>query len=163
MLSLASALFLTLHYHRLLLNSLGFLGPITLFLILRVHGFAINPLLSFLSLLWACHGPFLLSTSYIAHDLLFLSFQAPLSPFTSSRPICLSHGPMVHYSYRLDLMSFLSICQLLSIRVTGLLLPTWASKMALNTNQCNWRCCYPKLATSLENILPIFMLASMAS
>ena len=60
LLSLASALFLTLHYHRLLLNSLGFLGPITLFLILRVHGLAINPLLSFLSLLWACRCPFLL-------------------------------------------------------------------------------------------------------
>ena len=96
------------------------------------------------------------STSYIAHDLLFLFFRAPLSPFTSSRPICLSHGPMIHYSCRLGLMSFISICQLLSVRVTGLLLPTWASKMALNTSQCNWRGCYPKLATSLENILPYF-------
>ena len=47
----SSALFLTLHYHGLLLNSLGFLGPMTLSLILRVHGLAINPLL------WACRDP----------------------------------------------------------------------------------------------------------
>ena len=54
----SSALFLTLHSHGLLLNSLGFPSLITLSLILGVHGFAINPLLSLLSLLWACHGPF---------------------------------------------------------------------------------------------------------
>ena len=54
----SSALFLTLHSHGLLLNSLGFLGPITLSFILRVHGLAINPLLSLLSLLWACRDPF---------------------------------------------------------------------------------------------------------
>ena len=40
------------------MNSLGFPGPITLFLILGVHGLAINPLLSLLSLFWACRGPF---------------------------------------------------------------------------------------------------------
>ena len=54
----SSALFLTLHSHGLLLNSLGFPGPITLSLIVWVHGFAINSLLSLLSLLWACRGPF---------------------------------------------------------------------------------------------------------
>ena len=54
----SSTIFLALHYHGLLLNSLGFPGPITLFLILGVHGLAINPLLSLLSLLWTCHGPF---------------------------------------------------------------------------------------------------------
>ena len=53
-----SAIFLTLHYHELLLNSLGFPGPITLFLILGIHGLAIDPLLSLLSLLWVCRGPF---------------------------------------------------------------------------------------------------------
>ena len=51
-------LFLTLHSHGLLLNSLGFPDPITLSLILGAHGLAINPLLSLLSLLWACRGPF---------------------------------------------------------------------------------------------------------
>ena len=38
------------------------------------------------------------STSYTTHSLLFLSFRAPLSPFTSSRPICLSYRPVIHYS-----------------------------------------------------------------
>ena len=52
------AIFLTLHSHGLLLNSLGFLGLITLSLILRIHGFAINPLFSLLSLLWAYRSPF---------------------------------------------------------------------------------------------------------
>ena len=51
-------LFLTLHSHGLLLNSLGFLVQITLSLIPGAHGLAINPLLSLLSLLWACRGPF---------------------------------------------------------------------------------------------------------
>ena len=54
----SSALFLSLHSHGFLLNSLGFPGPITLSLILGVHGFAINPLLSLLSLLWSYRGPF---------------------------------------------------------------------------------------------------------
>ena len=54
----SSTLFLTVHSHGLLLNSLGFPRPITLSFILGVHGFAINPLLSLLSLLWACRDPF---------------------------------------------------------------------------------------------------------
>ena len=77
----SSALFLTLHYHGLLLNSLGFFGPITLFLILRVHGFAINPLLSLLTLLWAYHDTF--SLFHIIHCpwfafSLFLGFFKPI-------------------------------------------------------------------------------------
>ena len=52
------ALFLTLHSHGLLLSSLGFPGPIALSLILGAHRLAINPLLSLLSLLWACRSPF---------------------------------------------------------------------------------------------------------
>lgn len=47
----SSALFLTLHYHGFLLNSLSFPGPITLSLILGVHGLAINPLIFLFSLL----------------------------------------------------------------------------------------------------------------
>ena len=56
----SSAFFLTLYSHGLLLNSLGFPSPITLSLILGVHGFAINPILSLLSLLLVCRNPFLL-------------------------------------------------------------------------------------------------------
>ena len=80
------ALFLTLYSHRLLLNSLDFLDPITLSLIPKAHGFAINPLLSFFHYFGSTVAHSRFSTSYIAHDLLFLSFRAPLSPFTSSRP-----------------------------------------------------------------------------
>ena len=54
----SSAFFLTSHHHGLLLNSLDFPGSITLFLILGVHGLAINLLLSLFSLHWACRGPF---------------------------------------------------------------------------------------------------------
>ena len=75
------------------------------------------------------------STSYIAHGLIFLFFQAPLSLFTSSRPICLSHGPVIHYSCHLGLMGFLSVCQFFSVRVAGLLPSIWASEMAINKDE----------------------------
>ena len=126
--------FLTLHSHGLLLNSLGFPNPITLSLILRAHELAIDPLLSLLSLLWICNDPF--SLFHIIYCLwFFLSFRAPLSPFTCSRLICLSHGPMIHYSCRLGLMSFLSIYQLFFVRIAGLLLSIWTSKMAINNQK----------------------------
>ena len=73
----SSALFLTSHYHGLLLNSLGFPDPITLFLILEVHGLAINPLLSLFSLLWTCCGPF--SLFHIIHCLWFAFSLFPSS------------------------------------------------------------------------------------
>ena len=72
------------------------------------------------------------STSYTAHGLIFLFFRAPLSLITSSRPICLSHGPVIHYSCHLGLMGFLSVCQFFSVRVAGLLPSIWASEMAIN-------------------------------
>ena len=40
----------------------------------------------------------------------------------------------LHYSSRSGLMSFLSVCQLFSIRVTGPLPSTWASEMAINND-----------------------------
>ena len=128
----SSTLFLTLHSHGLLLNSLGFPGPITLSSILGVHGFAINPLLSLLSLLWACRDPFSLFHIIYYPWFAFSLFPDSLSPFTSSRPIYLFHGPIIHYSCRLGLMGFLSIYQLFSVRIVGLLLSTWASKMTIN-------------------------------
>ena len=69
---------------------------------------------------WACHQPLTffafitlglswLILTFLHHILpmvcFFLSFWAPLSPFTPTRPICLSYGPVIHYSYRLGLMS----------------------------------------------------------
>ena len=105
----SSALFLTSHYHGLLLTSLGFSGPITLFSSLGLMGLPSTPY--FLCFHYfgpaADHSHFF--TSYTAHGLLFLSFRAPLGPFTSSRPICLSHGPVIHYSCHLSLMVFFSI------------------------------------------------------
>ena len=75
----SSALFLTLYYHGFLLNSLSFPGLITLFLILGVHGLAIDPLLSLLSLLWACYGPFsffhIIYCSWFAFSLFPSSFK----------------------------------------------------------------------------------------
>ena len=127
----SSTIFLTLHSYELLLNYLGFPGPITLSLILGVHGFAINPLLYLLSLFWACRSTFSLFHIIYCPCLLFLSFRTPLSLFTSSRPICLFHGPVIHYSCRLGLMGFLSICQLFYVRVASfsfpLGLPKWPS------------------------------------
>ena len=101
-------------------SSLGFMGlPSTpYFLYFNYFGSA------------AAHSHF--STSYIAHGLLFLPFRTPLSPFTSSRPICLSYGPVIHYSCRLGLMGFLFVYQLLSVYVAGLLPSTWASEMAID-------------------------------
>ena len=110
----------------------AFLAQLHYFSSLRFMGLTLTPYFlcfHYFGLAMA-HSHF--STSYTAHGLLFLSFRAPLSPFTFSRPICLSHGPVIHYSCRLGLLSFLFVCQLLYVRVVGLLLPTWASKMALN-------------------------------
>ena len=105
----SSALFLTSHYHGLLLTSLGFLGPITLFSSLGLMDLPSTPYFICFHYFGpiAAHSHFF--TSYTAHGLLFLSFRAPLGPFTSSRLICLSHGPVIHYSYHSGLMVFFSI------------------------------------------------------
>ena len=78
--------------------------------ILRVYGSAIKPLLSLLALLWACRSPFLLffhiiHCPWVCYSL-FLFFRALLSLFAFSRSIYLFHGPVIHYSCRLDLMVF---------------------------------------------------------
>ena len=67
------AIFLTLHSHGFLLTPLGFVGPITLSFILGVHGLSINPLLSLLSLLRDCCGPF--SLFYITYCPWFCFFS----------------------------------------------------------------------------------------
>ena len=93
------------------------------------------------------------STSYIAHGFFFFFlslFLGSFKPIYPSRPICLFHGPVIHYSCCLGLMGFLSICQLFSVRVAGLLLSTWASKMAINTRlnhlQVFYRFGFPELS-----------------
>ena len=82
----------------------GFLGPFTNFvfpwaftdfiglprpnyfiLILGVYGPAINPILSLLALLWACHSPFLL----FSHHTLLMGLLLTISLFPGSfEPIC---------------------------------------------------------------------------
>ena len=73
-------------------------------------------------------------TSYTAHGLLFLSFWAPLSPFTSSRPICLSHGFVIHYSCCLGLMCFLLFANSFLSVLLGFFfplgLPKWPSTIS---------------------------------
>ena len=81
----SSTLFLTLHYHGLYWilwasptqlhysSSLGSMGLLSTLYFLYFHYFGPT----------VAHSHF--STSYTAHGLLFLSFRAPLSPFTSSR------------------------------------------------------------------------------
>ena len=116
-----SSLLLTLHSHELLLASLGFPGPITSFSSL---GFMDLPLtLYFLCLhyFWACSGSFSLFLHHILPiGVLFLSFWASLSPFTSSRPVCLFHEPMIHHSCRLGLMVLPLVCQTFAALIAGL-------------------------------------------
>ena len=95
----------------------------------------------------AAHSHF--STSYTSHGLLFLSFRAPLSPFTSSRPICLSHGHVIHYSRRLGIMSFL-------LNLLTLFFPyCWASS-------CYWAP-LPKWVSTLPSFKGFSMMMMCAS
>ena len=115
---------------------IGLPRPNYFILILGIYGLVINPLLSLLTLLWTCHGPFLLFF-HIIHCpwvcyLLFLSFRALLSPYAFSMPIYLFHGPVIHYSYRLDFMFFFSLylADFFSVCVAwlGFLLFIWVSQ-----------------------------------
>ena len=101
--------FLILHIHGLLLTPLGFLSPITLFLIFGAQRLSINPLLSYfitLDLLW------LIFT--LLHHIMLMSF---LLLFQGSfKPICFPRGsfnilyePMIHCSCHPGLMIFLTI------------------------------------------------------
>ena len=78
---------LSLHFHELLLSSLGFSSPITLFLILGAHGIAINPLLSCFHYFGptVTHSHFF--TSYTAHGLLFFFFSFFPSSFKPIYPL----------------------------------------------------------------------------
>ena len=82
----SSSLLLTLHFHELLLISLGFPDLITLFLSLGFMSLPLTHYFLCLHYFWACSGPFSLFLHYILPmGMLFLSFRASLSPFTSSK------------------------------------------------------------------------------
>ena len=112
-------LLLTLHSHELLLTSLGFPGPITSFSSLGFIGLPLTPFFVCitLSLQWS-----ILTFLYhiLPMGMLFLSFWASLNSFTSSRPICLFHELVIHYSCHLGLMVLPPICQPFAALVTGL-------------------------------------------
>ena len=90
-------------------------------LILGVHGLAINPLLSLFALLLTLQWPILTFLHHILPiGMLFLSFRASLSPFTSSRSICLFHEPVIYRSCCLGLMVLPPVCQHFATLVIGL-------------------------------------------
>ena len=126
------ALFLTLHSHEFLLYSLGFPDPITLSLILGAHRLAINPLLSLLSLLWACCGPF--SLFHIIYYpwftfSLFPEFFKPIYPLKAHLLISWACDSLF---LPLRINEFSIHLPTLFYHVVRLLLSTWASKMAIN-------------------------------
>ena len=109
----SSSFLLTLHSHGPLLTSLDFPDPITSFSSLGFMGLPLTPYFLCMHYLWACSGPFSLFPNHILPmGMLFLSFRAFLSPFTSSRPICLFHELVIHHSCRLGLMTLSLVCYL---------------------------------------------------
>ena len=76
----SSTLFSTLHYHGLLLSSLGFPNPITLSFILGAHGLVITPYF----LCFHYFGPTTahshISTSHTTHGFLFSLFSGSFKP-----------------------------------------------------------------------------------
>ena len=102
-------------------NFIGLYWPNYFMLIFGVHELAINPLLSLFALLLGLQWPILTFLHHIlSMGMLFLSFRASLSLFTSSRPIFLFHELMIHHSCRLGLMVFSLICQTFATLVARL-------------------------------------------
>ena len=107
----SSSLLLTLHSHGLFLTSLDFLGPITSFSSLGFIGLPLTSYFLCMHYFWVCSGLFSLFPNHILPmGMLFLSFRAFLSLFTSSRPICLFHEPVIHHSCCLGLMTLPLVC-----------------------------------------------------
>ena len=110
-------------------NFIGLSWPNYLILILGVYGLVINPLVSLFALFLGLQQPILTFLYHILPmGMLFLSFRASLSPFTSSMLICLFHGPVIHYSCRLGLMVLPPVCQPFAALLLGFLLSTWILK-----------------------------------
>ena len=127
-----SAHFLSLHTHRLLLTLLGFPDPITLFFILRAHGFSINPLLSYL-----------ITLGLLRPILTFLHHIMPMSLLSLSggsfRPVYFPQGPLIYF---IGLWTIVPTIQLNSFSNHPLILLRlycwvssyyWASKIGINT------------------------------
>ena len=91
-----------------------------------------EPLTFFTFVTLGMSWPILTFPHHILPMVCFSLFPDSFKPIYLLNALFLSHGLVVHYSCRLGLIGFLSICQLFSVCVVGLLLPTWASKMAIN-------------------------------
>ena len=103
--------FTNLHSHEPLLTSLDFPGPITSFSSLGFMGLPLTLYFLCMHYFWACSGLLSLFPNHIlSMGMLFLSFQAFLSPFTSSRLICLFHEPVIYHSCCLGLMALSFVC-----------------------------------------------------
>ena len=140
-------------------NFIGLPWPNYFILILGVHGLAINPLLSLFALLLGLQWPILTFLHHILPmGMLFLSFRASLSPFTSSGPTCLFYEPMIHHSCRLGLMALPLVCQTSTALVVGLFAfqldpQKWPSTMTkIHPKPKNWTK-YP-LNLKMTNIPP---------
>ena len=108
-------------FPKAIINFIGLPWPNYFILILGVHELSINPLLSLFALLLGLQWPILTFLHHIlSMGMLFLSFRASLSLFTSSRPICLFHKPVIHHSYHLGLMVLPLVCQTFASFVAGL-------------------------------------------
>ena len=119
-------------------NFIEFPWPNYFILILGVHGLAINPLLSFFCITLVLQWSILTFLYHILlMGMLFLSFQASLSPFTSSRPICLFHGLVIYYSYCLGLMVLPPVCQPFATLMVGLSSFYLDSQKWPSTIKCN--------------------------
>ena len=117
----SSSLLLTLHSHGLLLTSLDLSDPVTSFSSLGFMSLSLTPYFLCLHYFWAYSGLFSLFLHHILlMGMLFLSFRASLSPFTSLRPICLFHELVIHHSCRLGLMALPLVCQTFAAFVAGL-------------------------------------------
>ena len=123
------SLLLTLHSHGLLLTSLGFPGPITSFSSLGFIGLPLTPYFCACVTLGLQWSNLIFLYHMLPMGMLFLSFRASLSPFTSSRPICLFHEPVIYYSYCLGLMVLSPACQPFVAIVVGL----WAFFLPLGS------------------------------
>ena len=144
----SSSLILTLHSHRPLLTSLSFPNPITSFSSLGFISLPLTPYFLCLHYFWACSGPFSLFLHHIL-PMLFLSFRASLSPFTSSRPICLFHELVIHHSCRLSLIALPLVCQTFVALAVGLFaFYLDPQKMTLNTLEAQM---YKILISGSEN------------
>ena len=125
----SSSLLLTLHSYGLLLTSLDFPDPITSFSSLGFMGLPLTltffVCITFEPAMAHSHFFYIIYCPWVCY---FSLSELFLSPFTSSKPICLFHEPVIHYSYRLGLMALPLLCQTFAPCCWAFLPSTWILK-----------------------------------